>query len=81
MPVNAPFRVSLMTMADLCARARKEALDPHLLAPLPFGVRFIPREQLQIPLIETCVSRFKRVFGYIASIKLAISSGTDTAAC
>ena len=37
-PVTVPFRVSLMTMADLCIRARKQGVDPHAIIPLLFGM-------------------------------------------
>ena len=80
LPDTAPFRASLMALADIFARAKRESIGPNLLAPIPFGVRFIFREQLQISLIETFVARFKRVSGYIATIKLAESAGTDTPA-
>ena len=49
-------------MADLCSRSKRDVIDPHLLITLPFGVKFAPREQLQISIIETFVARFKRVF-------------------
>ena len=44
-------------------------------------MNFVFREQLQLAIRETSVDRFKRVFGYVASIKLADIAGTDTPAC
>ena len=69
-----------MALADIFARARRDLIDPNISAPLPYGVRFRLRDQIQISPSETFACRVKRVFGYIATIKLADSAGTDTPA-
>ena len=81
LPFRSPFRPSIMAIADLFARPKRERIDPNWLIPLPFGIRFILREQLRISLGETFASRFKRVFGYSATIELADSAGALTPAC
>lgn len=45
-----------MAIADLFVRSTRERIDPNLLTPLPFGMRFIFRDQLQIALSETSVA-------------------------
>ena len=59
----------------------REQIDPNIPTPLPFGVRFTFREQLQIPISETFFARLKRIFGYIATIDISVSAAAGTAAC
>ena len=75
-PDRYPSAPSLMALADLFSRSKRERIDPNILAHLPFGVRFVFRERRQISISETFVARHMRVFGYIASVELAESAGT-----
>ena len=51
-----------MAIADLFVRPKRERIGPNVLIPLPFGIRFIFREQLRISLGATFVARLVRVF-------------------